>query len=186
MELLLDDNILGKLTSFEMLRQNFGPNFLSHFRPIYDSTYNNASQFLLSRFSSQKSRLYHRKFWSWKLKNLCRANFLPIHILGRRKVWLRRLARELVVWKGDLGLDRIDEMDLEKGGERWPIQTEQPTLPKVQMPPRFRIQGRQNTGKPHFLVDSRSFGVVLQDRTQDKAGINLQGKTAPAHVNGPS
>ena len=72
------------------------------------------------------------------------------------------------------------------GKRRWPIQTEQPTLPKVQMPPRFRIQGRQNTGKPHFLVDSRSFGVVLQDRTQDKAGINLQGKTAPAHVNGPS
>ena len=186
MELLLDGNIWGKLTSFEMLRQNFGPNFFSHFRPIYDSTYNNASQFFLSRIWSQKRQIVSWKVVKLKTKNLCRANFLPIHILGRRKVWLRRLARELVVWKGNLGLDRIDEMDLEKGGERWPIQTEQPTLPKVQMPPRFRIQGRQNTGKPHFLVDSRSFGVVLQDRTQDEAGINLQGKTAAAHVNGPS
>ena len=110
MELLLDDNILGELTSFEMLRQNFGPNFFSHFRPIYDSTYNNASQFLLSRFSSRKSRLYRGKLWSWKLKNLCRANFLPIYILGARKVWLRRLEGELVVWKGGPGL-RQDRRD---------------------------------------------------------------------------
>ena len=84
MELLLDVNILGELTSFEMLRQNFGPNFFSHFRPIYDSTYNNASQFLLPRFSSQKADCIVE---SYKLKTQkSRANFLPIHILGARKV----------------------------------------------------------------------------------------------------
>ena len=116
-------------------------------------------------------------------KSLPRKFFADLH--SRREKSLTEETWESSE-RGDLGLDRIAEMDLEKGGERWPIQTEQPTLPKAQTPPRFRIQGRQNTGKPHFLVDSRSFGVVLQDRTQDKAGINLQGKTAPAHVNGPS
>ena len=165
-----------------MLRQNFGPNFFSHFRPIYDSTYNNASQFLLSRFSSQKSRLYHRKFWSWKLKNLCRANFLPIYLLGARKVWLRRLEGELVVWKGDLGLDRIAEMDLEKGGERWPIQTEQPTLPKVQMPPRCQVQNSGQAKHREATLFGR-FSVVWsrftrQDTRQGRYQLTRQNRTS--------
>ena len=87
MELLLDDNILGELTSFQMLRQNFGPNFFSHFRPIYDSTYNNASQFLLSRFSSRKKQIVLWKVMKLKTKkSLPRKFFADLHSRGEKSL----------------------------------------------------------------------------------------------------